>query len=89
MASGNGVNIIILSHYTKAVGRIMVFSGYLTKRGSFVPSWKRRYFELDVDVLIYYEFEGFIAITSYSKTKHHSLTHHRWPRKREIANYPH
>jgi hypothetical protein len=36
----------------------MVFSGYLTKRGSLVPSWKRRYFELDVNVLSYYEHEG-------------------------------
>lgn len=30
------------------------FSGILTKRGSFYPSWKKRYFELEGRTLNYY-----------------------------------
>ena len=31
-----------------------VYSGMLTKRGSFYPSWKKRYFELEGRTLNYY-----------------------------------
>mmetsp|Transcript_3979 Transcript_3979/g.6212 ORF Transcript_3979/g.6212 Transcript_3979/m.6212 type:complete len:132 (-) Transcript_3979:135-530(-) len=61
----------------------MVFSGYLTKRGSVVPNWKRRYFELSVNTLTYYEYEGgtrkgsiHITSTTLIKETHFMLISH-------------
>lgn len=36
----------------------MVFSGELRKMGSFIPTWKARYFVLDRERLTYFEYEG-------------------------------